>query len=71
MNRTLKRFFVIFSVVMTGCSSDFPVTADLVLINAKIWTVDKTTPQAEAVAIWQEKILAVGGTAELRSLIGP
>ena len=71
MKRTLICFCVVLSLVMTGCSSDFPVKADLVLINAKIWTLDKTAPQAEAVAIWQEKILAVGGTAELGSLIGP
>ncbi|MFQ5675590.1 MAG: amidohydrolase [bacterium] len=69
MNRTLICFIVI--ALMTGCSSDFPVKADLVLTNAKIWTVDKTMPRAEAVAIWQEKILAIGSSAEIKTLIGP
>ena len=46
-------------------------TADLVLLNGKVWTVDKARPEAEAVAVWRDRILAVGTTQEVRRLAGP
>jgi predicted amidohydrolase YtcJ len=46
-------------------------TADLLLINAKIWTVNAKQPDAEAIAVWHGRILAVGSSAELRTLAGP
>jgi predicted amidohydrolase YtcJ len=45
--------------------------ADLALINGKVWTVNKAQPEAEAVAVWRDRILAVGGTAAIKPLIGP
>jgi predicted amidohydrolase YtcJ len=47
------------------------VAADLILLNGKVWTVDKSLPEAEAVAIWRDRILAVGGSADIRPLRGP
>jgi len=47
------------------------VQADLVFLNGKVWTVDKALPQAEAVAVWQDRILAVGTSEDIRTLIGP
>src|SRR5262249_54405601 len=44
--------------------------ADLVLVNGKVWTVNKAQPEAEAVAIWRDRILAVGSTADIRKLAG-
>src|SRR5664280_1634673 len=43
--------------------------ADLVIINGKILTIDKSNPIAQAVAIKGEKIIAVGSTAEISLLI--
>ncbi len=48
-----------------------PLHADLVLHGGRVWTVDKARPRAEAVAIWRDRILAVGGDAEIKPLIGP
>jgi len=45
--------------------------ADLVVLNAKIWTVDRDRPEVEAAAAWQGRILAVGTTSEIRNLAGP
>jgi predicted amidohydrolase YtcJ len=45
--------------------------ADLVLINGKVWTVNKGQPEAEAVAVWRDRILAVGSTADVKPLVGP
>lgn len=47
------------------------VTADLLLLNGKVWTVNPKQPEAEAVAIWQGRILAVGKTSDLKPLAGP
>jgi len=47
------------------------VVADLLLLNGQVWTVDKAQPAAEAVAIWQGRILAVGKSADLKPLAGP
>lgn len=44
--------------------------ADLVLSNAKIWTVDKLQPWAEAIAIRNKEILAVGSNQEIGALVG-
>lgn len=47
------------------------VTADLVVTNAKVWTVDRAKPEAEAIAVWRGRVLAVGTAAEVKPLIGP
>jgi len=44
-------------------------TADLVLINGKIWTVNEAQPQAEAVACLGGRIVAVGSSSEMRGWI--
>ena len=43
--------------------------ADLVIINGKVFTIDKDKPLAEAIAVKGEKIIAVGSTSEISSLI--
>jgi predicted amidohydrolase YtcJ len=45
--------------------------AELVLLNGKIWTGAARQGEAEALAIWHERILAVGTNAAIESLIGP
>ena len=46
-------------------------TATLALIGGHVVTVDSTKPEAEAIAIAGDRILAVGTTAEIRKLVGP
>lgn len=48
-----------------------PVEADLVLLSGKVWTVDQNKPTAEAVAVWNGRILAVGTNGEIEKLTGP
>lgn len=45
--------------------------ADLIITNAKIWTMDKARPQAEALAIVGERIVAVGSAADMDVWHGP
>ncbi len=62
---------ITFTITTTiGCSSKSSVQANLALINGKIWTVDKAQPEAEAVAVWNGQIIAVGTTAEIKTFIG-
>ncbi|MBB5709820.1 hypothetical protein FHT02_001042 [Sphingomonas xinjiangensis] len=44
---------------------------DLILLNAKVTTLDRENPQAEAVAIRAGKFLAVGSETEVRAAAGP
>jgi predicted amidohydrolase YtcJ len=46
-------------------------TADLVLLNGKIWTVNEKQPEAEAVAALSNRIIAVGTSKDVRKFIGP
>jgi predicted amidohydrolase YtcJ len=47
------------------------VAADLVLLGGKVWTLDADKPQAEAVAVWRDRVIKVGTDAEVRVLVGP
>ena len=44
--------------------------ADLVVLNAKVYTVDDRAPRAEAFAVKGGRFMAVGSTADMRGLIG-
>src|SRR2546421_2458726 len=44
--------------------------ADLIIINATVHTMDRKEPMAEAVAIYGNRIAAVGSTADIRKLAG-
>jgi predicted amidohydrolase YtcJ len=46
------------------------MTADVVLVNGKVWTVNKNQPEAEAVAVWHGRIVAVGKNDDIKRLIG-
>lgn len=52
-------------------SADFgPRYADLVVFNAKVYTVDPQIPKAEAFAVSGQRFVFVGSSAEARSFIG-
>jgi predicted amidohydrolase YtcJ len=61
-------------VIISGCGDKVKPTATLVanyvLTNGKVYTVDKTQPWAEAVAIKGNKIIFVGSSADAKKLIG-
>jgi predicted amidohydrolase YtcJ len=46
-------------------------SADLVIRNAKIWTVDPAHPEAEAVATLGDRIVAVGSNGDVEAWRGP
>lgn len=56
------------SVLFTTCKSDKnKITADLIIMNAKIYTVDSAFSKAEAVVIDDGKFLAIGSWDEIKS----
>lgn len=73
----MQRLWVLLGfLVWAGAARAHPdgapkVAADLVVVNAKVWTGDKSRPEVEALACWGGRVLAVGPTADIRSLIGP
>src|SRR5215469_6876454 len=46
-------------------------TADTILYDGKLWTLDPARPEAEAIAIAGDTILRVGSNAQVMSLRGP
>ncbi|HXF05299.1 MAG TPA: amidohydrolase [Blastocatellia bacterium] len=68
----MYRLGVVGVMLVLGMMSSLsqPIRADLVLLNGKVWTVDRARPQAQAVAVWHGRILAVGSNDEIRQFIG-
>lgn len=68
---TNHRLFIILaslSLLFTTCKqADEQVTADLILTNADIYTVDPDQPTATALAIKDGRILAVGDDATMKA----
>ncbi len=69
---------LIFVMALVACEpppdTDTPATgdtADMVLLNGKVVTVDPELGEAEAVAIQGDRIMAVGTTAEIQEMMGP
>jgi predicted amidohydrolase YtcJ len=64
------------TVLATACllsvlSASAQIPADLILIHAKILTVDPKDSIAQAVAIREGKIIAVGSDQQIQPLAGP
>jgi predicted amidohydrolase YtcJ len=47
------------------------IEADLIVVNATVYTQDAGQPRAEAFAVKHDRFLAVGSTADIRNLAGP
>lgn len=56
--------------LQTSCTQK-PEPADLVIFNAKVYTVNPAQPWAEAVAVKGERIALVGTTKQARRYVGP
>jgi predicted amidohydrolase YtcJ len=66
------RAFAVFCVLLLGaCADREPVPpAQLLVFNANILTMDAAHPRAEAMAVRDGKVVALGTRAELESLRG-
>jgi predicted amidohydrolase YtcJ len=57
--------FVCIALLLARSRAQSKPAADLIVTNAKVWTVDKSVPSAQAVAVLGERIVAVGSSAEV------
>jgi predicted amidohydrolase YtcJ len=79
MFRLAKILAVLFLLVLVGCGDgekaargvDADPYADLVLINGYVYTADRRRTVAQAVAVTDGLVSAVGGDDEIRRLQGP
>ncbi|HUF03161.1 MAG TPA: amidohydrolase [Aridibacter sp.] len=62
---------VAFLLLLTAGLNATQLTADLILHNGSVWTVDDQNPRAEAVAVRGEKIIRVGSDEDVLKLRGP
>jgi predicted amidohydrolase YtcJ len=69
---------MVLLVVFTLTLMNLPVhadkpafVADTIIINAVVHTMDRAQPTAEAVAIYGNRIVAVGSSKDIRKLAGP
>ena len=74
-----SRVLVILGLVASACSggageSSQPSTSappvSLAVVNARVWTGDRTTPWAEALAASGEDLVAVGSNTDIRARVG-
>src|SRR5689334_16477541 len=64
-------FLLICLICVSLGSAQTKPAADLIITNAKIWTVDKTRPEAESLAVLRDRIVAVGSVSEVDAWHGP
>ena len=68
---TLTRLVPLFLFTWAAALPARAQTADTVLVNGKVLTVDSQFSTREAVAVREGKIVAVGSSSEVRKLAGP
>ena len=70
----LRRFlllgFLLAIANPTYAQNPQPLYADLVVLNAKVWTVNKKQPEAEAIAIVKDRIVWTGKTNDAGIYVG-
>ena len=54
-----------------GGRADGGAEPDLILVNGNVYTIDDAQPRAEAFAVKNERIIAVGSTDDVRNLASP
>lgn len=64
----MTRFFILLLVVITFSQCNSKTTVDTLLFNGTVYTVDSLFSKAEAVAVKDGKIVAVGNTADLQKM---
>lgn len=57
-------------LLLLAPSAEPTVAADVIVHNGKVWTGDSKQPEAQAVAVWRDRILKVGSDADVKLLAG-
>src|SRR6516164_6672965 len=67
----LARLYSLLVLLCASCLNASAKEANLILVNAKVWTENPAQPTAQAIALEGSHILAVGDNAAIRKLAGP
>ncbi len=67
MKQVLLSLSLLTMIITSSCTSS--EKADLVVINAKVLTIDSENPVSEAIAVKGEKIIGVGTTRQISKMI--
>jgi len=70
----MKYCSLLLALVLGGAMSAYgqaKPAADLIIHNARVWTVDSSHPEAEAVAVLGDRIVAVGTNQQIETWHGP
>ncbi len=70
VRRRAAAIAVLAAVVTAACAERPSKNVTLAIVNGHVWTGDSVRPWAEAVAIADHEIIAVGTSDEIRRLIG-
>jgi predicted amidohydrolase YtcJ len=69
--KTISLISVLACIFSLTAAAQSRPAADLIISNAKIWTVDKSNPTAQAVAVLGDRIVAVGANSDVDIWRGP
>lgn len=69
----MKLFVIVLSVLLLGLTSvsQRVVTADIVFKNGNVYTADDRAPQAQAIAVLDDRIVFVGTNETAQKFVGP
>ena len=67
----ISRALLVVLAAAMSVSAQAPTPADLIIHNARVYTMDAQSPQAEAVAMRGDRIVRVGSNAQVLPLRGP
>ncbi len=70
LSRLIALVASVFALAIVLSAQSRPA-ADLIVRNAKVWTVDKSHPSAQAVAMLGERIVAASSNDEIEAWHGP
>ena len=70
MNRIFSHALIFLCCALFASGQSKPA-ADLIIHNARVWTVDSSRPEGEAVAVLGDRIVAVGSNQDVDSWRGP
>src|SRR6267142_1563093 len=68
--RAISRYFLLVLIIPGAARAAAVPTADLVLLHGKLVTLEAAQPEAQALAVKDGRILAVGSEADLKPYIG-
>jgi predicted amidohydrolase YtcJ len=67
----LKAFVLCLAAILSSADAPAQVYATLLLVHGHVWTENPAQPEAEAVAIYGNRIVRVGTSEEMLRLAGP